>query len=184
MEDSSIVELYWARAEAAIAETAKKYGHYCRTIAYNVLSNSEDADEVVNDTYLNAWDSMPPHRPNILSTFLGKITRRLSIDALRSKLALKRGGSEAQISLEELGECFSSGRSIEETVELRELSKAVNGFLSRLPEQERDVFVCRYWFLSSVRDIAKRFETNEGRIKTMLYRTRKKLHDYLREEGY
>lgn len=184
MEDSSIVELYWTRAEAAIAETAKKYGRYCHAIAYNVLYDNEDADETVNDTYLDAWNSMPPHRPGILATFLGKITRRLSIDRLRSKLARKRGGGEVQVSLDELGACICSCSSIEETIELRELSETVNCFLSRLSAQERDVFVCRYWFLASIRDIAMQFDTSEGRIKTMLYRTRKKLHDYLRKEGY
>lgn len=184
MEDSRIVDLYWARSEAAIGETAAKYGRYCHTIAYNLLSDHQDADETVNDTYLDAWDSMPPHRPSVLSTFLGKITRRLSIDRLRSRRAQKRGGGELWISLEELGDCVASKDSLEDKVQLRELVKTVNGFLSGLPKEERDVFVCRYWFLASIRDIARQFGTNENRIKTMLYRTRKKLHDHLREEGY
>lgn len=184
MEDARIVELYWARAESAITETDRKYGRYCFTIANNILSNHEDADEAVNDTWLDAWDSMPPHRPGILSTFLGKITRRLSIDKWRGRTARKRGGGEAELSLEELRECIGSGGSVEEETELRELTRAVNSFLAQLPKNERDIFVSRYFFLAPVREIARRFDLGESRVKTMLFRTRKKLNTYLQEEGW
>lgn len=184
MEDAQIVELYWARAEEAITCTADKYGKYCFTIAHNILLNHEDSDEAVNDTWMDAWESMPPHRPGILSTFLGKITRRLSIDRWRRHQAQKRGGGEVALSLEELEDCCAADGSVEETIELRELTEIVNGLLSRLPQPERDVFVCRYFFLTPIRDIAEKFGTTEGRIKTMLYRTRLKLRKELQKEGY
>lgn len=108
MEDNRIVDLYWARSEDAITETSEKYGKYCYAIAYNILSNAEDADESVNDTYLDAWHNMPPHRPSILSTFLGKITRRISIDKWRGRTADKRGGGEIVLALDELADCVPS----------------------------------------------------------------------------
>lgn len=123
MEDSRIVELYWVRSEAAITETSKKYGKYCYAIAYNILSNAEDADESVNDTYFDAWNSMPPHRPSILSTFLGKITRRISIDKWRGRTADKRGGGEIVQALDELADCVPSGHSVEHEAEAAELKK-------------------------------------------------------------
>lgn len=184
MEDSRIVDLYWARAETAISETAAKYGNYCHTIAYHILSNHEDAEESVSDTWLSAWNSMPPHRPGMLSTFLGKITRRLSIDRWRRRLAQKRGGGEVFLSLEELDDCLTDGLTPEKKVQLRELTGTVNALLARLPSTERDVFVSRYFFLCSIREIAEKFGTTEGRIKTMLYRTRLKLRSALQKEGY
>ena len=123
MDDSVIVELYWTRSESAIAETSSKYGKYCYSIAYNILLSSEDADESVNDTYLGAWNSIPPHRPSTLSTFLGKITRRISIDRWRKRHAAKRGGGEVALALDELSECLSSrSNDTEQTILLKEVS--------------------------------------------------------------
>ena len=156
MEDSGIVELYWTRSESAISDTMKKYGKYCFAIAYGILSNTEDANESVNDTYLDAWNSMPPHRPAILSTFLGKITRRISIDRWRGSMAGKRGGGEYALALDELEDCVASSSDVEKEVEQRELVKGLNDFLSSLPEQERDVFICRYFFLLSLSEICNR----------------------------
>lgn len=184
MEDARIVDLYWERSENAISETSTKYGKYCYSIAYGILTNAEDADESVNDTYLDAWNAMPPHRPSILSTFLGKITRRLSIDKWRIHSAGKRGGGELPLVLDELQDCIASSTDLEEGVEQRELIDAINGFLSRLPINQRDVFVSRYWFISPVRKIAQKFDMSESNVKTMLFRTRQKLFVYLREEGY
>lgn len=184
MEDARIVDLYWARSETAITETSAKYGSYCYSIAYNILSSREDADEAVNDTYMDAWDSIPPHRPTLLSTFLGKITRRLSIDRWRISHAQKRGSGEMLLSLEELGECISSSESPEGTIAFKELVKAINLFLACLSDTERDVFVSRYWFLASVKEISNRFDMGESRVKTMPHRTRRKLQTYLQEEGY
>lgn len=183
MEDSQIVELYWQREERAISATAVKYGKYCHTIAYNILTNKEDAEESVNDTYLAAWKNMPPHRPSILSAFLGKITRRISLNRWRSRSTQKRGGGEVAIALEELSECIPSGQNVEDYVEGKELARSINAFLGTLPETERDVFVSRYWFLASVREISEKFGFTESKVKSMLLRTREKLRKNLQEEG-
>lgn len=183
MEDSQIVDLYWQREERAISATAVKYGRYCYTIAYNILSNNEDADESVNDTYMAAWKNMPPHRPSILSTFLGKITRRISLNRWRGNSTQKRGGGEVTLALEELTACIPSGESVEDYVEGKELARSINSFLGMLPETERDVFVSRYWFLASVKEISEKFGFTESKVKSMLLRTREKLRKTLREEG-
>lgn len=182
MEDGAIVELYWARNESAIEETAKKYGTYCHAIAFGILRSMEDAEETVNDTYLNAWNSMPPHRPGRLSTFLGRISRNLSIDKWRKKSAEKRRG-EAALALEELAECIPSGSSVGEKLEARELARSIDAFLSRLGAAERRVFVCRYWYLDSIADISRRFGFTPSKVKSMLHRTRSRLLVYLRKEG-
>ncbi len=145
MEDDSIVNLYWARSENAISETSKKYGHYCYSIAYGVLGNAEDADESVNDTYLDAWNNMPPHRSAILSTFLGKITRRISIDKWRGRTAEKRGGGEIALVLNELSDCIPSNQNVEHEVEAAELSRQIDNFVMSLSPIEHRVFICRYW---------------------------------------
>ena len=123
MEDNRIIDLYWQRNEDAISETASKYGKYLHSIAYQVLSNTQDAEECVNDTYIDAWNTMPPHRPSILSTFLGKITRRISIDLWRKYSAEKRGGGEVALALDELEDCVSGNGSVEEESEHRELTR-------------------------------------------------------------
>lgn len=183
MEDERIVELFWTRSESAISETSAKYGKYCHAVAYRILSSEEDAKECVNDTYLDAWNSMPPHRPAILSTFLGKITRRIAIDRWRSRDAKKRGGGEAAITLEELAECVSSGHDVEREVEEKELLEALNAFLGRLSVDERDVFLCRYFFLLPVSEICDKFGFGQSKVKSMLSRTRKKLRDFFVKEG-
>ena len=183
MEDARIVDLYWARSETAINETSAKYGKYCYTIAHNILANREDADESVNDTYLAAWNSMPPHRPAILSTFLGKITRRISIDKWRSRSAEKRGGGEIFLALDELSECISSHNSVEQEIEAAELGKAIDCFVMALPLMERRVFICRYWYLDSIASICQQFGFSQSKIKVMLHRTRKDLRSYLERQG-
>ena len=184
MEDHQIIDLYWKRAENAIAETAKKYGTYCRAIAYGILHSHEDAEESVNDTWLGAWNSMPPHRPNILSAFLGRITRRLSIDKWRTLNAGKRGGGQLTLALEELNECIPSGSDPAAAVELQELTAAIDRFLDSLPDLERHVFLCRYWYLHTISAIAERFSFSESKVKSMLHRTRSKLRTYLEKEGF
>ena len=183
MDDRSIVALFWDRSETAIAETDKKYGPYCYSIAHNILTNREDAQECVSDTWLAAWKAMPPKKPAILSTFLGKITRRLSIDRWRTRTAYKRGGGELPLALEELGECADT-ETPEATVQRRELALRFNQFLSTLPETERSVFLCRYWYLDSIGQIAEVFGFSQSKVTSMLHRTRKKLKDVLEKEGY
>lgn len=184
MEDSGIVELYWARSEQAIHETRSKYGAYCFSIANNILPYREDAEECVNDTWLAAWDSIPPNRPKALSTFLGKLTRRISIDRWRKLSAAKRGGGTVPVVLEELAECIPGGGDPEAEVEARELAEAVGGFLDTLPYIERRAFLMRYFDLAMVRAIACELHLSSGKVKAMLHRTRGKLRAYLKKEGY
>ena len=183
MEDARIVDLYWARSENAISETSAKYGKYCYTIAYNVLANHEDADESVNDTYLDAWNNMPPHRPSILSTFLGKITRRISIDKWRGRTAEKRGGGEIVLALDELSDCVPSDHNVEHEVEAAELAKVIDDFVMSLPLMDRRVFICRYWYLDPISVISQQFSFSESKVKMMLHRQRKKLLSYLEKEA-
>lgn len=184
MEDKEIVRLYWDRNELAIEETSAKYGKYCYAIAYNILFNREDADESVNDTYLKTWDAIPPHFPEVLAAFVGKITRRVSLNKWHSRNRKKRGGGQVCLALEELDECISAGNDVEKTVEYKGLLQTINSFLGTLPETERDLFVCRYWFLASVKELSEKFEFSESKTKSMLFRTRQKLKDFLSEEGF
>ncbi|MBQ9107181.1 MAG: RNA polymerase sigma factor [Clostridia bacterium] len=183
MVDEKIVELYWQRDERAIRETRMKYGRYCYSIAYNILHNTEDAQECENDTYLGAWNSMPPQRPSLLSSFLGAISRRVSLDRWRRKNAAKRGGGETAISLTELEECIPSGKSIEESVDTARLAELISLFLQTLPEDESMVFLRRYWYFDSIDMIRKRFGYGESKVKMILFRTRQKLLERLEKEG-
>lgn len=183
MKDSQIVELYWNRDEAALAETQRKYGQYCYAIASSILQDPGDAEEVVNDAYHGAWNAIPPHRPAMLSTFLGKITRRLALKRLRYRSAERRGGGEVLTALEEYEEWIPDGRRIDEGMEVEELAEILNRFLASLPETERRVFLCRYWYFDSIRDIASRFGFTQSKVKVMLMRTRDKLRLRLKKEG-
>lgn len=182
MDDQQIVDLYWRRSERAISETAVKYGHYCFSVAYNVLANKEDAEESVNDTYLAAWDNLPPYRPAILTAFLGKLTRRLSINRWRERSAQKRGGGEIPLALEELDECIASASDLEGELLSKEVSRALNDFLETLPQTERDVFVRRYFMLDPIPAIASHFGFSQSKVASMLLRTRKKLRAHLEQE--
>lgn len=184
MEDSRIVELYWDRSERAISETSDKYGKYCYAIAYHILADAGDADESVNDTYLGAWNAMPPHRPSMLSTFLGKITRRISINRWSERKAEKRGGGEMPLALDELSEVAVSPDTPEQAVAVRELTRAIDRFLASLPPTERDLFVCRYWFLAPVAELSRKFNFSLSKTKSMLMRTRQKLKAHLEKEGF
>ncbi len=176
--------MYWERDEAALKETATKYGRYLNSISFGILHDAEDAKECVNDTYNDAWESMPPHRPSMLSTFLGKITRRISIDLLRKKHADKRGGGEMALALEELDECVQGSGNVEDEVVRKELVKKISELLQSLPETERKVFMRRYWYIDSVAGIADKFGFSESKVKSMLFRTRNKLREELQKEGY
>ena len=184
MEDREIINLYWERNSNAIKETASKYGGYCKSIAKNILGNNEDAEECVNDTYLNTWNSIPPNRPNVLSTYLGKITRNLSFDRFRHRHADKRGGGEIELVLDELGECVSDTDSVEQEVEKKELVRAINSFLDTLSQEKCNIFLCRYWYALPVSEIATRFGMSEGNVSVTLTRIRIKLKNYLIERGY
>lgn len=183
MDDCQIVALYLQRREQAIEETAAKYGKYCFSIAHNILENREDAEEAVNDAYLGAWAAIPPHRPAVLSTFLGKITRRAALKRWQRDRAQKRGGGEPDLVLEELSDYISDKGSAETAVETAELTQILNRFIQTLPKEERTVFICRYWYMDPIRDIGTRYGFSQSKVKSMLARTRKKLHTYLQKEG-
>lgn len=182
MEDDGIIALYWKRSEQAIQETDRKYGHYCFQIAQNILENREDSEEAVSDTYMTAWKSIPPTRPNMLSAFLGKITRHISLSTWRKRTAEKRGAGETSVVLEELEECLASSETVETVVHAEELRKGLNCFVQNLPEKERKIFVSRYWYLRSVKYISERTGLSESNVKTMLFRIRGKLRKFLKEE--
>ena len=183
MDDSQIIDLYWARQGSAISETNKKYGRYLFSIANHILAQYEDSEECVNDTYLGAWNSIPPHKPTVLSTYLGKITRRLALKKHRGNTAQKRGGTEADLSLEELSDCIPAEQTIDAQMDNRELAEVLNRFLSELPAPQRQAFVCRYWYCDSISEIAQRFSWSESKVKMLLLRTREKLRQYLKKEG-
>lgn len=184
MEDEKIVALYWQRDEGAVRETENKYGRYLTKIAYNVLANWEDSQESVNDTYHKAWESMPPHRPSVLSSYLGKITRETSIDIFRKRNSGKRRGSEYAISLSELEECAGGGGDPEEAVDLRLLAEAIGAYLRTLSKEARDAFVGRYYFMDPVREVAGYCGMSESKAKSLLHRTRLGLKAYLEQEGF
>ncbi len=183
LEDTAIVSLYWERSDRAIEESAAKYGGYCFSLAFNILRSREDAEESVNDTWLAAWNAIPPHRPTVLSTFLGKLTRRIAIDKQRKKDAAKRGGGEYELALEELAESLPAKTMVEEHVEAEALSQFLEQFLKALPAAERKVFLCRYWYFDPIESIGFQFGFSQSKVKMMLFRTRKKLAEALKKEG-
>lgn len=183
MEDQGIIQLFFDRSEQAIEETDKKYGGLCFSIAYNVLDNREDSEESVSDTYLAAWNTIPPRRPNFLNAFLAKMTRHISIDRWRKRSAKKRGGGEIILALEELEDCVDA-QSVESEFAKKELTRVLNQFLLSLPETERNVFLCRYWYLDSIQTISQVSGFSQSKVTSMLYRLRGKLRKILTEEGY
>lgn len=184
MEDEQIVALYWARDERAVAESAAKYGAYCLSVARNILRNREDAEECVNDAWAGAWNSIPPQHPAHLGAYLGTIARRQALKRWRDSRAEKRGGGQTALALEELAECVGTEGDGVRALEQKELAALIDAFLDGLPETERQVFVCRYWYLDPVADIAGRFGFSRSKVKSMLYRTRGKLRERLQKEGY
>ncbi|MEA4965609.1 MAG: sigma-70 family RNA polymerase sigma factor [Oscillospiraceae bacterium] len=184
MQDEMIVDLYWKRDEAAIRETENKYSRYLTKIAYNILSDFEDSKESVNDTYLKAWNSMPPHKPNVLATYLGKITRQLSIDIFRTRNRDKRQATEYAISLSELEECVSDTATTEQSVDLHLLAAAINSYLYTLSKEARCTFVGRYYYMDSIKEVAANCGMRESKAKSMLFRIRQGLKAYLEQEGF
>ncbi|MBR4072888.1 MAG: sigma-70 family RNA polymerase sigma factor [Clostridia bacterium] len=184
MDDSKIIEMFFNRDENALSQTDKKYGKYCYKIAFNILENQPDAEECVNDTYLGVWNSIPPQIPQIFSAFLAKITRNISLKKYREKTAGKRGGGSADIAVEELLECLPSKSTVLDALEAQELSQIIDLFLRQLSCEERCVFLRRYWYFDSVKDISKRYNLSEGQVKMRLSRTRKKLLLKLQKEGH
>lgn len=183
MDDKQILELYNERSETAISETAEKYGKYCHYIAYNILYNMQDSEECVNDTYLKAWQSIPPHYPNKLSTYLGKITRNLALNRYKYYNRLKRGEGQTELVLDELLECVPATESTEQAVEEKILVEVLNRFLNDLPEEKMKIFMRRYWYMSPIKEIADDFAMGESKVKMILSRSRSKLKQLLEKEG-
>ncbi len=182
MTDSEIVALYWERNENAIVLTKEKYGGFCYKIAYNILGIPEDSQECVSDTYLKAWHSIPPHKPDVLSAFLAKITRALSVSRLRKLTALKRDIKQS-VSFEELNDCLAAKGELYEKMEAEELKEIIEDFLKNQKDMVRDVFICRYFYGDSVAEISLRFHCSQSKVKTTLHRTRVKLKEHLIKEG-
>ncbi len=184
MEDRQIVMLYWKRDPQAIEQSRQKYGAYCFSVAHNLLASREDAEECVNDTWLNAWNGMPPHRPSVLRMFLAKITRCISFNRFKANTAQKRGSGQLMLALEELSECIADENSVEDSVIAAELGESVRQFVRSLPEREGDVFVRRYFFTESIAEIAQSYGMTNNYTMVMLSRTRNKLKNHLMKEGY
>ncbi len=182
MEDREIVDLYWARNEQAIEETDHKYGRQCHSIARNILGNDHDAEECVSDTWLSAWNAMPDQRPNRLFAFLAKIVRNLALDRWDYLHAQKRN-TDVTTLLSELEDCVSNRESTEQHAEDHAVAAMINSFLLTLDPDSRNIFLRRYWYADSISEIAARFSTNESRVKSCLFRTRKKLRAALEKEG-
>lgn len=184
MDDNIIVQMYWERNEKAISVTSEKYGSYCLTIARNILGNHEDAEECVNDTYLNMWNSIPTNRPSVLSVYIGKIVRNLSFNLYKKNKAKKRGSGQITLILDELSELVANSNKLEDEWDCILLTETINSFLADLPVEKRKIFVCRYWYVDSVKDIAERFAITENNVSVILNRLRSKLRNYLIERGF
>lgn len=184
MNDDQIVELYLARDEKAIVETAKKYGFRLRSIAQVFLNDWQSAEECENDTYYEAWNRIPPHEPRTyLFSFLGRICRSISLDRYRAETRKKRKGIQCELT-KELLECIPSHETVETTVEMDELTKLIERFLSKCTEEQKKIFVSRYWLCETVSQISQRYGLAQGTVKTILFRMRKILKEYLHDEGY
>ena len=183
MKDNEIIELYWNRDESAITVTADTYGSYCYSIAYNILYNNEDAEECVNDTWMNAWKSIPPQRPNRLSTYLGKITRNLSINRYKLLTAQKRGMGQVELALSELEGCVPAQTDMDLVTDEMVLVSSIEAFLRAQPRTERNIFVGRYWYLYPIRDLAGAYRMSESKVASLLHRMRFKLKLHLEKEG-
>lgn len=187
MEDGTIIDLYWQRSDRAIDETGKKYGKYCYKISYNILANREDCEECINDTYVKLWNILPPQTPNSFSAFIAKIVRNISLNLYRFYRADKRGSGEVALLLDELAECVTDGSTLEGEIEKKHeqesISKALNEFLRTLDMEVRNIFIRRYFHAESIKELSTNYSMTESRIKSLLFRNRKKLKVFLEKEG-
>lgn len=182
MEDRELINLFWERSESAISETDKKYRSYCKKIAYNILYSPEDSEECINDTYLKAWNAIPSDRPKIFSAYLGKITRNLAINIYNKKRTKKRGSGEVEAVLDELENIVKAYNTVEDEMDSKEITSVLNSFLYSLDKEDRIIFVRRYWYVDSIKNIAKNTGFSQSKIKSNLFRTRNKLKLYLEKE--
>lgn len=182
MEDIQIIKLYWSRDETAIQETNTKYGRLLHSIAFNILSNHEDSEECVNDTYNNAWDIMPPQKPNSLMAFLGRMVRNLSINRWHKNRAQKRYNG-AEVLLSELSDCVPASNSVEKAIDTKELSEFISDWLCTLPQDNRVLFLRRYWFGDSIKTLAYECNTTPNKLAARMYRLRQNLKTAMEKEG-
>ena len=183
MEDNKIIELFWMRDEDAIHQSKKKYEHYCKSIAMRILENAESSDECVNDTWMNAWNAIPPVRPSVLRIFLGTITRNLALNSVRDLSRKKRGSGQAVLALDELTDCIPAVSSPESILEGREITASIERWLEALPKEKRVAFIRRYWYYYSVSDIATLMGWTESKTNSLLQRLRVNLKNHLELEG-
>lgn len=183
MEDTKIIELYWERSEKAIAVTTEKYGQYCRSVASNILDSKEDVEECVNDTYLQAWNSIPPNKPNCLKVYLGKITRNLSLNRVKYYHAQRRGLGQTELVLSELEGCIPAANNVEQLFDEMLLVKAIEMFLYAQPIERRNIFIRRYWYMTPIKKIAGTYGMSESKVTSLLFRMRNELKFYLEKEG-
>ena len=183
MTDGEIVKLFWKRNEAAIEHTRTKYGSYCRSIAFGILRNGEDAEECVNDGLLNAWNSIPPQKPRNLRTYMGKLVRNVSINRFERYSAQKRGGTQTESAIAELENSLSEETDIFAQLEGEAITRCINALLENSSKEKRIVFVRRYWYLDGIADIAKAYSLSESKVTSILFRMRKELKEQLEKEG-
>lgn len=183
MEDQQIIALFFRRSEEAVQAVSQKYGAYCRSVAANILPDREDVEECLNDTWLAAWSSIPPNRPERLGVYLARIARNNALNRRKELTARKRGGGAVDAVLEELHECLSGGNSTDEALDEIVLRDAINAFLRVQPTQKRTIFIRRYWAMEQVADIAKALGLRRGQTATILYRMRQELKEHLEKEG-
>ena len=184
MDDIKIIELYWQRDQSAISATDEKYGRYCFYVADNILGSREDSEECVNDTWLAAWNRMPPHRPNLLRLFLAKITRSIAFNRYKAGHARRRGGGQIELVLDELSECLEGESSAEDFTLARELGEFIRRFVRDLPTRDGDIFARRYFFTEPIKSIAARYHLSENNTMVILSRVRAKLREELKKEGF
>ena len=183
IDDEKIIELFFERSEQGIRELDMKYGKICHNLSYNIVNSRQDAEECVNDTWLHAWNAMPPQRPSILSAFFGKLARNLSLDRWRRNRAAKRGGSQVELALHELGDCLPAPSGPEQALDEKETGRVISQFLRSQPELDRALFIRRYWHLESIAALAQSFHLRESQVKSRLFRTRQRLKAALEQEG-
>ena len=184
MDDNGIVELYLLRDETAIMQSAKKYGSRLRSLAYGIVGDRQTAEECENDTYLEAWNTIPPHEPrSYFYAFLARITRHTALNCCRDRSRLKRSAFICELS-EEMEQCIPAPDDVECRIDDMALSEILNGFLGKLDEEKRNIFIRRYWYLDSIEDISGRFDLSESKVKTALCRLRRRLREHLEKEGY
>lgn len=183
MEDQFIVELFFSEPDSALEQLRAKYEHYCHTVAFNILGNNEDCDECINDMLLRVWNSIPPNRPENLAAYVGKITRNLALDKMRKSKAERRGGGEASIAIEELGDILHSDNELERLEDSKEIQEALNRFLESLSKTERGVFMRRYWMMEPVAMIASTYGMSLSKASSMLHRLRQRLKKQLEKDG-